>query len=77
MYKPFVDNGGRYSYQRQPSICEWNLGKLAEALSPCMSSELAAEGIKMYEYVVCVCVSLCHCVTACAHMCNCLFGHFV
>ncbi|CAL8292532.1 unnamed protein product [Boreogadus saida] len=28
------DNSGRYSYQAQPAICRWNLGKLAEALAP-------------------------------------------
>ena len=43
-----LDNGGRYSYQKQPSICQWNLEKLAEALSPCMPSENVAEGIEMY-----------------------------
>ncbi len=29
----FPDDGGRYSYKKQPEICKWNLGKLAEALS--------------------------------------------
>ena len=48
-----LDNGGRYSYQKQPSICQWNLEKLAEALSPCMPRENVAEGIEMY---VCMCV---------------------
>ncbi|XP_065891251.1 protein adenylyltransferase SelO, mitochondrial-like [Dysidea avara] len=43
------DNGGRYTYQKQPSICQWNLQKLAEALSPCMSTDNAAEGIKVYK----------------------------
>ncbi|XP_072097480.1 selenoprotein O1 isoform X2 [Mobula birostris] len=28
------DNRGRYAYNRQPEICKWNLGKLAEALVP-------------------------------------------
>ncbi|KAJ3596827.1 hypothetical protein NHX12_003227 [Muraenolepis orangiensis] len=28
------DNSGRYSYQAQPAVCGWNLGKLAEALAP-------------------------------------------
>jgi uncharacterized protein YdiU (UPF0061 family) len=28
------DNGGRYSYQKQPEICKWNLLKLAEMLDP-------------------------------------------
>uniref|UniRef100_U3K503 Selenoprotein O n=2 Tax=Ficedula albicollis TaxID=59894 RepID=U3K503_FICAL len=28
------DNTGRYAYNKQPEICKWNLGKLAEALVP-------------------------------------------
>uniref|UniRef100_A0A8C5MC63 Selenoprotein O n=1 Tax=Leptobrachium leishanense TaxID=445787 RepID=A0A8C5MC63_9ANUR len=28
------DNMGRYAYNKQPEICKWNLGKLAEALVP-------------------------------------------
>ncbi|KAE8616053.1 hypothetical protein XENTR_v10008705 [Xenopus tropicalis] len=28
------DNMGRYAYNKQPEICKWNLGKLAEALIP-------------------------------------------
>ncbi|KAM3925321.1 protein adenylyltransferase SelO, mitochondrial [Leptodactylus fuscus] len=28
------DNMGRYTYNKQPEICKWNLGKLAEALVP-------------------------------------------
>jgi len=28
------DNGGRYSYQKQPEVCKWNLLKLAEMLDP-------------------------------------------
>ncbi|EWM22014.1 Uncharacterized protein family UPF0061 [Nannochloropsis gaditana] len=27
------DNGGRYTYVKQPEICKWNLEKFAEALS--------------------------------------------
>ena len=30
----YSDKEGRYSYENQPSICKWNLGKLAEALHP-------------------------------------------
>ncbi|XP_076437251.1 protein adenylyltransferase SelO, mitochondrial-like isoform X2 [Babylonia areolata] len=26
------DDGGRYSYEKQPEICRWNCGKLAEAI---------------------------------------------
>ncbi|MBN3322876.1 SELO protein, partial [Atractosteus spatula] len=28
------DTGGRYSYSAQPSVCRWNLERLAEALGP-------------------------------------------
>ena len=28
------DNSGRYSYEAQPAVCRWNLGRLAEALAP-------------------------------------------
>ena len=27
------DDGGRYTYAKQPEICKWNLGKFAEAIS--------------------------------------------
>ena len=30
----FIDRQGRYSYQNQPSIAQWNLARLAEALLP-------------------------------------------
>ena len=29
-----LDDSGRYAYDKQPSICKWNCGKLAEALGP-------------------------------------------
>uniref|UniRef100_A0A8C5KEU8 Selenoprotein O n=1 Tax=Jaculus jaculus TaxID=51337 RepID=A0A8C5KEU8_JACJA len=28
------DNAGRYTYNKQPEVCKWNLQKLAEALDP-------------------------------------------
>lgn len=28
------DGSGRYTFERQPAMCKWNLGKLAEALVP-------------------------------------------
>ncbi|KAL5514995.1 hypothetical protein EMCRGX_G000100 [Ephydatia muelleri] len=40
------DDGGRYSYTNQPAICRWNLKKLAEALSPSLSSEAVVAGLK-------------------------------
>jgi uncharacterized protein YdiU (UPF0061 family) len=30
----FIDQGGRYAYQNQPGIAQWNLVRLAEALLP-------------------------------------------
>lgn len=30
------DEGGRYTYEKQPEICKWNLFKLAEMLKPSM-----------------------------------------
>jgi len=32
------DDGGRYDYESQPSICLWNLGRLASALTPILSN---------------------------------------
>ena len=33
------DDGGRYTYEKQPSICKWNCMKLGEALHPMISTE--------------------------------------
>ena len=33
------DDSGRYDYESQPSICLWNLGRLATALTPVISSK--------------------------------------
>lgn len=35
------DNMGRYAYNKQPEICKWNLGKLAEALVPELPLEIS------------------------------------
>ena len=35
----YSDKEGRYSYENQPSICKWNLIKLAEALHPIRDME--------------------------------------
>ncbi|KAJ1161850.1 hypothetical protein NDU88_002331 [Pleurodeles waltl] len=35
------DNMGRYAYSKQPEICKWNLGKLAEALVPELPLEMS------------------------------------
>ena len=34
-----LDDGGRYTYEKQPSICKWNCMKLGEALHPMISTE--------------------------------------
>ncbi|KAL8622008.1 hypothetical protein ACOMHN_035536 [Nucella lapillus] len=31
------DDGGRYTYEKQPEICKWNCGKLAEAIQGAVS----------------------------------------
>ena len=42
------DNTGRYAYDKQPSICRWNLTKLAEALSAGgLAQEKAKEGLEV------------------------------
>ena len=46
-YVAFEDDGGRYAYDKQPSICKWNLRKLSEALSPCLPEEKAREGLEL------------------------------
>lgn len=43
------DDRGRYAYDRQPSVCRWNLSKFAEVLSPCLSEEAALEGLQLYD----------------------------
>lgn len=40
------DKGGRYSYENQPKIFEWNLIKLAEAWKPCVPFEKTSEFTK-------------------------------
>ncbi|KAM3870073.1 selenoprotein O1 [Diretmus argenteus] len=42
------DNSGRYSYQAQPAICRWNLGKLAEALAPELPPDRAEAVMEEY-----------------------------
>ena len=43
-----ADSGGRYAYNKQPSVCRWNLTKLADVLSPCLSDEAAEHALKQY-----------------------------
>jgi uncharacterized protein YdiU (UPF0061 family) len=35
----FIDQGGRYAYQNQPGIAQWNLVRLAEALRPLLDPD--------------------------------------
>ena len=37
------DDGGRYTYAKQPEICKWNLGKLAEAIGEAVPVEETKE----------------------------------
>lgn len=37
------DSGGRYTYENQPKICEWNCVKLAEALNPLLPIQKSKE----------------------------------
>jgi len=41
-----TDEGGRYRFEAQPSICKWNLTKFAEGLSVCMPLNEMKEIIK-------------------------------
>ena len=44
------DDGGRYSYAKQPEICKWNLFKLAEALQPLIPLDESKEIIEEFYY---------------------------
>ncbi len=45
------DHFGRYSYQNQPSIGYWNLGKLVQALQTVISSDEGVEALETYKNV--------------------------
>lgn len=34
-----IDDGGRYAYGNQPSICQWNLARFAETLLPLLNAD--------------------------------------
>ena len=50
-----IDQYGRYAYQNQPNIAQWNLARLAEALLPLLADEgeeavaLASEAIASFD----------------------------
>ena len=43
------DGGGRYSYSAQPSMCKWNLSKLADALVPIVPSADGAAIVQEFD----------------------------
>ena len=43
------DHFGRYSYQNQPSIGFWNLGKLVQALQTIISSDEGTSALEVYK----------------------------
>lgn len=45
-----ADDGGRYSFIKQPEICQWNLLKFAEALQPIIPLEDTKDIIQNYYY---------------------------
>ncbi|XP_077562926.1 protein adenylyltransferase SelO, mitochondrial-like [Haemaphysalis longicornis] len=49
------DDGGRYTYIKQPEICLWNLRKFAEALQPAIPLSKTQPGLESYipEYEAC------------------------
>ena len=45
------DNGGRYTYAKQPEICRWNCLKLAEAIQRALPLSRSKEALKIYDEV--------------------------
>ncbi|GFS38767.1 protein adenylyltransferase SelO, mitochondrial [Nephila pilipes] len=43
------DEGGRYSYIKQPEICLWNLKKFAEAIQHALPLDVSAPLLELYE----------------------------
>ena len=43
------DDGGRYAYNRQPGIAQWNLACLAQAMLPLMTEEDAMDAVNGFE----------------------------
>ena len=42
----WTDDQGRYSYEAQPSICKWNLIKLAEAIKDVLPLERSKAAVE-------------------------------
>ena len=45
------DGSARYAYENQPSVCRWNLLKLAEMLDPLLPLAQAKEILSRYDEV--------------------------
>ena len=43
------DDGGRYDYQSQPSICRWNCLKLAEAIQGALPLSKAKQELEIFD----------------------------
>eukprot|EP00752_Nemacystus_decipiens_P012066 g10697.t1 len=43
------DSGGRYSYDKQPEMCKWNLHKFAEALAPALPLADSKAALDKYD----------------------------
>eukprot|EP00753_Platysulcus_tardus_P004891 PLAT12749.3.p1 GENE.PLAT12749.3~~PLAT12749.3.p1 ORF type:complete len:663 (+),score=294.92 PLAT12749.3:272-1990(+) len=43
------DEEGRYAFDKQPSICKWNLQRLAESLQPLLPADASAPAIDSYD----------------------------
>ena len=44
-----TDDNGRYSYEKQPSICRWNCEKLAESIKGAVSEELTKPHLDLFD----------------------------
>lgn len=47
-----IDQGGRYQYQNQPGIAQWNLARLAETLLPILDESIDSAAEKANQVVV-------------------------
>ena len=45
------DNSGRYSFRSQPSICQWNCSKLAEAIKDYLPASRAKQALLKFEEI--------------------------
>ena len=46
-----TDDGGRYTYEKQPEVCKWNCMKLAECLEPLVPMEKLTPILETYDEV--------------------------